>query len=543
MPLFSDTLRNTNTEAPCLNVNDLQVQGFGIFADTAARDALNVTIRTEGYLACMNDSDKVYIYTSSSTADVDWTNTANWQLTGVDSFTGLTDTPSSYPLGSSGQSVIVNGNEDGLEFGSPSGASFQAYLLTSAPSTRVVFASGFDATSGLIRVYGTSPSTVTLEDKAVGIVVGPNSGGETVDVIVSGLIEDATFFTPTGVAPTYGQALYAGFGGLLYTQPRSNESFAVGRILDFTLVSTGAVDDTYSATIFVFMPQLNAFYLDEVSYDDSTRVVIHDPTGPLNPGDILKYVSNAFSEPSVSRWDPAGGDTADQIAGLSADADQTATYHSMCTAGYVRYDISVINGTAPVSGDFIYSDATTPYQLTTDPTSGVKVGLVQAVYTAFGQPTYVYIDVRINGGGGATTGEKLDFTVRSSAYTGATGEHEGIDLKLGGAASVTVGLSYYWNGNWNASDAVLPASGDGLMAMATDTGVGVNMMQKGIIQLAANPTGAVAGSVLYFESGTPGTLTATAPSASGNIVRVAGHAIDAAGLVYFDPSEDWLEIV
>jgi hypothetical protein len=80
------------------------------------------------------------------------------------------------------------------------------------------------------------------------------------------------------------------------------------------------------------------------------------------------------------------------------------------------------------------------------------------------------------------------------------------------------------------------------MAMATDTGVGVNMMQKGIIQLAANPTGAVAGSVLYFESGTPGTLTATPPSASGEIVRVAGHAIDTAGLVYFDPSEDFFEI-
>jgi len=150
------------------------------------------------------------------------------------------------------------------------------------------------------------------------------------------------------------------------------------------------------------------------------------------------------------------------------------------------------------------------------------------------------------GGGGATTGEKLDFTVRTSAYTGATGEHEGIDLKIGGAASVTAGLAYYWNGNWNASDAVLPASGDGLMAVATATGTGVNMMQKGIIQLAANPTGASAGSVLYFETsgtGTAGTLTATPPSASGNIVRVAGHAIDAAGLVYFDPSEDWLEIV
>jgi len=109
MPLYSDTLRNTNSDAPCLDINDLQVQGFGIFADTAARDALNETIRTEGYLACMNDSDKVYIYTSSSTADVDWTNVANWQLTGVDTLIGLVDTPAGY--GTDGQVLTTNGTD------------------------------------------------------------------------------------------------------------------------------------------------------------------------------------------------------------------------------------------------------------------------------------------------------------------------------------------------------------------------------------------------------------------------------------------------
>jgi hypothetical protein len=109
MPLYSDVLRNTNSNAPCLNVNDLQIRGFGIFADTAARNALNETIRIEGYLACMNDSDKVYIYTSSSTADVDWTNTANWQLTGVDLLTGLVDTPAGY--GSAGQVLTTNGTD------------------------------------------------------------------------------------------------------------------------------------------------------------------------------------------------------------------------------------------------------------------------------------------------------------------------------------------------------------------------------------------------------------------------------------------------
>ena len=128
MPLYSDVLRNTNSNAPCLNVNDLQVKGFGIFADTAARDALNETIRTEGYLACMNDSDKVYIYTSSSTADVDWTNTANWQLTGVDLLTGLVDTPAGY--GTNGQVLTTNGTDAATWEDAPSPIGIDLALVT-----------------------------------------------------------------------------------------------------------------------------------------------------------------------------------------------------------------------------------------------------------------------------------------------------------------------------------------------------------------------------------------------------------------------------
>jgi hypothetical protein len=128
MPLYSDVLRNTNSNAPCLNVNDLQIRGFGIFADTAARNALNETIRIEGYLACMNDSDKVYIYTSSSTADVDWTNAANWQLTGVDLLTGLVDTPAGY--GTAGQVLTTNGTDAATWEDAPSPIGIDLALVT-----------------------------------------------------------------------------------------------------------------------------------------------------------------------------------------------------------------------------------------------------------------------------------------------------------------------------------------------------------------------------------------------------------------------------
>ena len=255
MPLYSDVLQNTNSNAPCLNVNDLQVQGLGIFADTAARDALNATIRTEGYLACMNDSDKVYIYTSSSTADVDWTNTANWQLTGVDTLIGLTDTPAGY--GTTGQVLTTNGTD-------------------------------------------------------------------------------------------------------------------------------------------------------------------------------------------AATWEDA--------------------------------------------------------------------------------PSPVGIDLALN--------------TRDTAYA-VPGDHEGTVLSIG-AAGLTVGTVYYWNGSdWADANAGAVATADGLMGVATDTGVSPDVLVSGIIQLSSVPGSA--GDVLYLDT-TNGTLTATAPTGSQEIVRVMGYNLDGSR-IYFNPSQDWLEIV
>lgn len=45
-----------------------------------------------------------------------------------------------------------------------------------------------------------------------------------------------------------------------------------------------------------------------------------------------------------------------------------------------------------------------------------------------------------------------------------------------------------------------------------------------------------------FVSTTSGDMTATAPSATGQIVRVIGHASSFADQIYFNPSGSWLEI-
>jgi hypothetical protein len=46
-----------------------------------------------------------------------------------------------------------------------------------------------------------------------------------------------------------------------------------------------------------------------------------------------------------------------------------------------------------------------------------------------------------------------------------------------------------------------------------------------------------------YVSTTLGDMSSTAPSGTGDIVRVVGHSINGSGRVlFFNPSNDWIEI-
>jgi hypothetical protein len=50
-----------------------------------------------------------------------------------------------------------------------------------------------------------------------------------------------------------------------------------------------------------------------------------------------------------------------------------------------------------------------------------------------------------------------------------------------------------------------------------------------------------AGSILYLDV-TAGNISSAQPAGSGDIVRVIGYAINA-DLIYFNPSQEWIELV
>jgi len=472
---------------------------------------------------------------------------------GID-FVELGDTPDNY-TGAAGQAVLVNPTEDGLIFGAAGDATatkVKVKLGQDFTLGGVATISGFDAVEGVPIV---NRINVNSQEQAVGIIDTIQNGvqttptsGDVVDMTINGLVERFRFYdVDTGAGPAVGDIVY-NYNAYYFGSDIEWDYIPLGRI---SAVETpiGPGGNGFISMI-VNLPEANAVFADGVMAVDSHRSLAAVYNGDLHIGDIVKIGSDSVGTyVNAKRWDPAGGDTPSQIVGVCQywqdqnGATGDGLYTGVCFSGSVDFDSSVFVGTTPRVGDAIYTDVTTPYKMTSNPASGIQVGTVISDKVPTGGVSgtvKILFNAPGSGGGGATEGEKLDFTVRSDAYA-ATGDHEGTDLKIGGAASVTAGTVYYWNGDWAAADNTAVGTSTGMIAVATDTGTAVNMLKDGIIQLAANPAGASAGDVLYV--GTSGTLTITAPTGSGEIVRVAGHTIDTAGLIYFNPSVDWLEIV
>jgi len=119
-------------------------------------------------------------------------------------------------------------------------------------------------------------------------------------------------------------------------------------------------------------------------------------------------------------------------------------------------------------------------------------------------------------------------------------------------------IVYFGGGGstFNAGDVVyLDNAGDWLQTNAAATGTAINMLA---VALGAAPSdgllvrgyvrysgwGLNSGEPLYLETGVPGGITGTAPSAAGEVVRIIGYCTDAANRdkIYFNPDGSWIEI-
>ena len=138
-----------------------------------------------------------------------------------------------------------------------------------------------------------------------------------------------------------------------------------------------------------------------------------------------------------------------------------------------------------------------------------------------------------------TNSKNILFAKTSSTNHSSNGEI----IKLGTGSTTQGELCYYTSsGTWVAADADAAGTAGGvLLAIALGTDPDVDgMLLRGMYTLDHDP--GTVGDELYVST-TAGDITSTAPTATGDIVRVVGYCLDSTnGQIWFNPSNDFIEL-
>ena len=124
----------------------------------------------------------------------------------------------------------------------------------------------------------------------------------------------------------------------------------------------------------------------------------------------------------------------------------------------------------------------------------------------------------------------------------STGDYNGDLLHCFNATATTAGNVYttltVGGGTviWVPADQDVAGRYDGILAIATGTNSNQGMLIRGVVTTGE---GLTLGGKVYLGDG--GALTQTAPSGSGDHVRVVGYALSATS-IYFNPDNTYIEI-
>ena len=114
-------------------------------------------------------------------------------------------------------------------------------------------------------------------------------------------------------------------------------------------------------------------------------------------------------------------------------------------------------------------------------------------------------------------------------------------IDLGGTTNLLQGRVFYKTINsWGAANATSAGlAAYGFLGVSKGGNMVDGFVIRGIVYVATDPGGSI-GDLVYLST-TNNTLTTTAPSANGNVVRVVGHKVGT-NLIYFNPSTNWVEL-
>jgi len=119
------------------------------------------------------------------------------------------------------------------------------------------------------------------------------------------------------------------------------------------------------------------------------------------------------------------------------------------------------------------------------------------------------------------------------------------DILRNGNSVTTAGSLYYLSntGAWTQSNAGTALSADGgsqLLGIAMGTNSSDGMLIRGHINISVQ--GVADEGIPLYVNNVGGQISTVAPVTSGHFVRLVGWCVNNAGVIYFSPSNDWIEL-
>ena len=139
--------------------------------------------------------------------------------------------------------------------------------------------------------------------------------------------------------------------------------------------------------------------------------------------------------------------------------------------------------------------------------------------------------------------------VRNFSVVPAAGEYSGgarIAKGWSSTGTITAGSLYYGSDvsgfRWSLANATGTTTSTTILAVGTDdTDPGI-MVLNGMVRVLNNLGGGSIGDIIYVGE-VDGQFTRTAPSTSGDVVRIVGYLINPTySIIYFNPDNSWVQI-
>ena len=153
------------------------------------------------------------------------------------------------------------------------------------------------------------------------------------------------------------------------------------------------------------------------------------------------------------------------------------------------------------------------------------------------------VRIRYGAVGIGTTNPKTGLDVHHDP-TGLVADTGGGEVVKLGSGTLTTGKLYYLNGaSWAEVDADAPATGaDQLLGIAMGSSPTTDgLLIRGFFRAHTYLSNFSGGKAVYIST-TAGGMDTTAPSGTGDFVRVIGYCTNANNIIYFNPSSTWIEL-